>query len=163
MDINLTPAMNGVEATTKIVEKYPGTHVLALTMNKSRAYVEKMLSAGALGFVVKDADKDELIAAVEATARGENYFSKQVALIMVQKYIPKKVDTSDACTPDELTNREKEILVQIAAGLTGQEIAKKLFISPRTVDTHRRNLQMKVGARNTAGLVSYAWKHSLVE
>lgn len=171
MDINM-PIVNGIEATSIVTEKFPKVAVLALTMHDEEAYISKVLKAGALGYILKHLGKSELIKAIEKVANKENYFSDDVASIMMSKYMKsgtvsknpplKKVSTS-LISIDELTKREVEILSLISEEMTNNEIGEKLFISPRTVDTHRRNLLQKLGVKNTAGLVKFAVQNNLVQ
>ena len=171
MDVNM-PIMNGIETTIVVSEKFPDVAVLALTMHDEEVYISKVLKAGALGYVLKHLGKAELMKAIEKVANKENYFSDDVAAIMMSKYMKsgstsnnpplKKVSTS-LISIDELTKREVEILSLISEEMTNNEIGEKLFISPRTVDTHRRNLLQKLGVKNTAGLVKFAVQNNLVQ
>lgn len=170
MDINM-PKMNGIETTSFVSEKFPNVGVLALTMHDEEGYISKVLKAGALGYVLKHLGKSELIKAIIKVANKENYFSDDVAAIMMSKYMksgstssnpPLKKVSNSLISIDELTKREIEILSLISEEMTNNEIGEKLFISPRTVDTHRRNLLQKLGVKNTAGLVKFAVQNDLV-
>jgi DNA-binding NarL/FixJ family response regulator len=174
MDIKM-PGKTGIEATTELTERYPGIKIMALTMYDDEEYVTSMLQAGARGYVLKNTGKPELLAAIRRVAAGETYFSKEATAAVMNRYMSKpKADTAPhpgrhySITGEELpevplTRREQEILKLIASELTNQEIADRLFISPRTVHSHRRNLMQKVGVKNTAGLVRYAIKHGLFQ
>lgn len=171
MDINM-PKMNGIEATSIVSEKFKDIGILALTMHDEEGYISKVLKAGALGYVLKHVGRSELIKAIEKVACNENYFSDDVAAIMMSKYMksgqtsnnpPLRKSSVSMISLDELTKREKEILQLIAEEMTNNEIGEKLFISPRTVDTHRRNLLQKLGVKNTAGLVKFAVQNGLVD
>ncbi|MCG8390449.1 MAG: response regulator transcription factor [Cytophagales bacterium] len=162
MDIKM-PAMDGIEATHQVRKKFPGVKVLALTMHDDEAHVIKMLQEGAAGYVLKTTGKAELAEAIQKVAQGETYFDKQASEKILQFFskegAPKeKKEFVDPC----LTSREIEVLKLIAEEYTNPEIAEKLYLSPRTVDTHRRNLLQKLQAKNTAGLVKYALRHDLV-
>lgn len=158
------PKMNGIEATRQIRERYPNTKVLVLTMHENDEYIYQILKSGAGGYVLKDSSREELSSAIRAVARGEKFFSSRVSEIMVESFVKRReqlpVELSSADIP--LTKREKEILSLVAEGLTNQQIADKLFISPRTVDTHRTNIMQKLDLHDVASLVRYAMKHGLV-
>ena len=164
MDIQM-PGMNGIDATKEILKRHPGQKIIALSMNKDHGYISKMLQAGAQGYVLKDADQAELMNAIKTVSAGKTFFSSRVTNIMMESLLPKKSSGADRedVPLEELTTREIEVLKFVAEELTNQQIADKLFISIRTVDTHRRNLMQKLGVKNTAGLVRYATKHGLIE
>ena len=159
MDINM-PILNGIEATRKIVDFTSKTKVLVLTIHEELAYITKVLSAGAMGYILKTADKNELILAIRTVHNGEKYFSKEVADTLVSGFMKQTRTPKDQSVGD-LTKREKEILNLISKAFTNNEIGEELFISVRTVDTHRRNLLQKLGAKNTAGLVRFAIENNL--
>ncbi len=164
VDINLGES-NGIEVTKMITQQYPHIKVLALSMHDEVIHIANMLEAGAMGYILKNTGMNELIAAIKAVAEGENYFSKEVSTALMHSFLSRKKRSTyrnQVCLED-LTKRETEILKLIAEEYTNQEIAEKLFISPRTVDTHRRNLILKLNAKNTAGLVRFAIKHNLVQ
>lgn len=158
------PKMNGIEATRQIRERFPKTRVLVLTMHENDEYIYQILKSGAGGYVLKDASREELCNAIRAVARGEKFFSPRVSEIMVESFVKRReqppVELSSTDIP--LTKREKEILSLVVEGLTNQQIADKLFISPRTVDTHRTNIMQKLNLHDVASLVRYAIKHGLV-
>jgi two-component system response regulator NreC len=158
------PKMNGIEATQQIRQRFPRTQVLVLTMHENDEYIFQIFKSGASGYVLKDANRDELCRAIRAVAKGEKFFSSRVSDIIVENFIKRQetlhVELSSADIP--LTKREKEILALIVEGLTNQQIADKLFISPRTVDTHRTNIMQKLDLHDVASLVRYAIKHGLV-
>ncbi|MDZ4846638.1 MAG: response regulator transcription factor [Chitinophagales bacterium] len=164
MDIKM-PQMSGIEATREIHKKYPAIKVLAISMFDEQPYIVKMLKAGAKGYLLKNSTKDELLKAISQIMMGENYFSKEVSDIMVSQIVSgKPVENGYDDEPElTLTKREIEIIKMIAAELTNVDIGESLNISPRTVDTHRRNLLQKLKVRNTAGLVKYAIKNELLD
>lgn len=170
MDIKM-PGMNGIQATEEILAKKPDVKIIALTMFDDDDYITSMLQAGARGYVLKNTGKKELLSAIEKVAEGETYFSGEVTSAIMKRYMNKGgtieqaagKKTTTATAPIELTTREIEILRHIAYEMTNQEIADKLFISPRTVHSHRRNLMQKIGVKNTAGLVRYAIQYGLLE
>ena len=164
MDINM-PKLNGIEATKTVVDKYPKTNVLALTMHNEEIYISKMLKAGASGYVLKDTNKAELVDAINKVNEGENYFNTEVTEIMMSKFLknPKiKRSIKSNVSVDDLTPREIQVLKLIAEELTNTEAAERLEISPRTIDTHRRNLIQKLGVKNSVGLVKFAIQSGIV-
>lgn len=165
MDIRM-PEMGGIETTKFLTENYPNVKILALTMHDEEAFISKMLNAGASGYLLKNVGKEEFITAINKIYKGENYFSLEVATKMMTKFMSSKFNDeqeNDAEDNDlQLTKREIEVIKLIAEGLTSQDIADKLFISPRTVDTHRRNLLQKLNVKNTAELIKFAIKHNIV-
>ncbi len=165
MDIRM-PEMSGIETTKYLTENYPNVKILALTMHDEEAFISKMLQAGASGYLLKNVGKEEFVTAIQKIFKGENYFSLEVATKMMTKFMPNKnnddIDINKDNDNSQLTKREIEVIKLIAEGLTSQDIADKLFISPRTVDTHRRNLLQKLNVKNTAELIKYAIKHNIV-
>jgi DNA-binding NarL/FixJ family response regulator len=163
MDISLGDDLSGINVTQQILAQYPDKKILALSMHDEKSYITKMLDAGVLGYVLKDKGMDELVDAICAVARGENYFSQGVTVAVLQELIKNRSRSKKSSHfTEQLTRREQEVLVLIANEYSNAEIAERLFISLRTVDTHRRNLILKLKVKNTAGLVRYAIKHSLI-
>lgn len=165
MDIKMT-GMNGIDTTKELIQKYPEIKILALSMHNEEQYIVSMLKAGASGYVLKNTNEKELITAIEKVNMGEIFYSLEVANVMMSKYMNKtvkKYSSNFKITVDDLTRREKEIIKLISNENTNQEIAEKLQISARTVDTHRRNLLHKLGVKNTAGLVKFAVLNNLVD
>lgn len=160
MDINM-PELDGIAATKLIKEKYSDIKILALTMSNDDSHIRQMIQAGASGYIMKSAGRQELTNAIEEVMEGRHYFSDQATQSIMMDLIKNKGKSSSP-EPIHITEREGEVLQLIVKEHTNQEIAEKLYISPRTVDAHRRNLLQKTGARNTAGLVKYAFKHGLI-
>ncbi|SMO58267.1 response regulator transcription factor [Gracilimonas mengyeensis] len=162
MDITM-PKMDGIEATKKIKKEYPDIKVLALTMLSEDQHIRKMIKAGASGYILKSAGRDELIKAVNQIMEGQHYFSdgatQSILMELVNPDLSKKNQPEDV----HITEREQEVLKLIVNEYTNQEIADELFVSVRTVDAHRRNLLQKTGSKNTAGLVKYALKNNLLD
>ena len=155
MDINM-PGINGIDATHKVLEKYPETEVIALTMHEEIGYFNKMIEAGAKGFLLKKTTKEELKAAIKAVFNGATYFSEEFVIKTQPTPLPNK-------KPDiEISGREKEVLKLIAKGFSNQEIAEKLFLSKRTVDGHKARLFEKTGAKNAPNLIMFAIKNGLI-
>ncbi|MEM6965076.1 MAG: response regulator transcription factor [Bacteroidota bacterium] len=161
MDISMGGA-NGIETTQLVKKDFPTVKVLVLSMHDESDYIIKMLDAGASGYLLKDAGSTEMIKAIREVNQGNTYYSQQVSAVMVQALTQSKKQ-KEKRTGIPLTKRELEVLQLIAEEYTNPEIAEKLFISIRTVDTHRRNLIEKLNVKNTAGLVKYAIKHGIVE
>ena len=163
MDIDLGDT-NGIATTLKIKEIYPLIHVLGLTMHEEPDYIIKMLEAGASGYLLKNAGREELLAAIHAVAKGDSYFSQKVSATLLQAITRQKenpeLKKSTVETP--LSDREIEVLRLITQEYSNGEIAEKLFISIRTVDTHRRNLLEKLQVKNTVGMVKYAIEKGII-
>ncbi len=161
MDITMGDA-NGIDTSKLVIKEYPEIKILVLSMHSESGYIVKMLEAGASGYLLKDAGKEEMIRAIRTVAEGNTYYSKKVSSAIVEHLTnPNKSQKEKAGIP--LTKREIEVLQLIAEEYSNPEIAEKLYISIRTVDTHRRNLLEKLGAKNTAGLVKFAMKHGIIE
>jgi len=161
MDVNM-PEMDGIEATKKVRELHPEVKILMLTMFNTRDYIEKLLKAGAHGYILKNTGKDELIEAIEKVNSGESFFSEEVKLKIMEGLQQKKNLEKDMFNI-ELTEREKQVLTLIVKEYTTNEIAEELFISPHTVETYRKNLTSKLPVKNIAGLVRYAIQMGLVD
>ncbi|WP_425390695.1 response regulator [Ekhidna sp.] len=159
-DINM-PTMDGIEFMKQLREDHPEQKVLVLSMYNEAGYINKMIALGANGYVLKKSDKAELVSAIKKVLDGQDHYSDEVYKTIIGNIAgrkPKERLTLEA----ELSDREKEVLVLIANEYTNQEIADKLFISIRTVETHKRNLLEKTGCKNVAGLVMYAVERNLV-
>ena len=156
MDITM-PEMDGVEATKIITELYPRINVLALTMHKEEVYIMKMIKAGALGYILKDSGRDKLIEAIKTVYRKEKFYSNEVSLKLINHLLHK-----DEVVEQALTERETEVLKLISDGYTNKKIAEALYISIRTVESHRRNITKKLKLKNTVELIKYALSNSLV-
>jgi two-component system response regulator NreC len=157
------PKMNGIQATKIIREKFPQTRVLILTMHENDEYIYQIFNSGAGGYVLKNSSREELCHAVRAVAQGEKFFSSRVSEIMLESFMRRGASRQHDVTSEDttLTKREREILTLVAEGMTNQDIADKLFISPRTVDTHRSNIMQKLDLHDAASLVRYAIAHGL--
>jgi len=164
MDIFM-PGISGIEATKLLRKKYPSTRVLILTGFENEDYVYQIIRSGAGGYVLKSVEKEELLDAVRAVLRGEKFFSPRISKLIVENFIRKAEGQKNPIPLDDeiLTKREREILVHVADGLTNQQIAEKLFISARTVDTHRTNIMQKLNIHDVANLVRYAIDKGFVQ
>lgn len=166
MDINM-PGLDGVETTRTLVKEQPSLKILALTMHREDRYIMKMLKAGALGYILKDDGKEKLLEAVTTVLNGNSYFGHEVSEALLSTFMNKKVLAENQVPAEpkvNLTERELQILKLITANeMTSEEIANRLNISKRTVDTHRKNILVQLGAKNSVGLVKYAIKLGLLE
>lgn len=156
LDLNM-PGGSSLDAIPKIVAASPGTGVTVLTMQNEPAFARQALSAGALAYVLKEAADDELVEAVRRAAAGETYLNPQLgARIAAEPPLPQG-------PPDDLSEREVEVLRMIALGHTNAEIGEQLFLSVRTVESHRAHIQQKLRRSSRADLVRYALEHGFVE
>lgn len=162
MDISM-PGMGGIEATQHVKERHPNVNVLALTMHEDESYVFQLLRAGASGYVLKRAAAQDLVQAVRAAAKGEAFLYPSVARKVVEDYLKRVEAGEERERYDGLTDREKEILTHIAQGLSNQQIAEKLYISIKTVQTHRAHILEKLGLHDRTELVRYAIRKGLIE
>ncbi|MCP3928137.1 MAG: response regulator transcription factor [Bacteroidetes bacterium] len=161
MDLKM-PDMDGIEATKQIKEKYPDIAILALSMFDDDKFILHLLELGASGYLLKDTDPMELLEALKSVAEKGYYYSEKVTTVIAQN-ISKKNRKKPAISPVEhLTHRELEVLKLICEGSTTSEIAKKLFISARTVEGHRKKLLEKTKTKNVAALVAFAFKNDLL-
>ncbi len=172
MDISM-PRVNGIEATKTLRREVPEAKVIILTVHEDEEYVYQMLKAGASGYVLKSAGKREIFAAIESALGGERFFSPGVSRLIIDGFIrrdsvedplPKRDDVlQQPQRTFDLTRRETEILQYIAQGLTNRKIAERLFLSVRTVNTHRTNLMQKLDLHDTARLVRFAIENGYVK
>lgn len=160
IDITM-PDLNGIETCRNIKKMYPNARIIIMTIHLSEDYLNEVLSAGASGYMLKNAGKQEIIDNIGKVMNGEKVFSKAVSDLMAESFLKKHEAPEQRPVAEALTKREKEILKLIIEGKTNQAIGEQLFISPRTVETHRANLMHKLGVKNTAALVRKAIKHDL--
>ena len=153
LDINL-PDANGIDLCRKIRKEWPATRIIAISSNNERAVIKKMIAAGAAGYLLKNASGEEISEAVDVVMSGESYFGSEVGEILSS---PERHENKPS-----LTRREKEVLLLISEGLTNSEIGEKIFVSTLTIDTHRKNLLVKLGARNSAALIRIALEQGLL-
>jgi len=167
MDISM-PNLDGIAATKVIKDKLPDVKVVILTVHEDEEYAYQVLRAGASGYVLKNAGKKDIFKAIESAVSGQRFFSPGISNIMVESFIKRaneqpKVEPQPVSTSDQpLTKRELEVLKYIALGHTNRQIAEALFLSFRTVNTHRANIMQKLDIHETAGLVRYAISIGLV-
>jgi DNA-binding NarL/FixJ family response regulator len=159
MDITM-PGLNGLEAASRVTKDFPKVCVIMLSVHANEEYVWQALRGGAAGYLVKDAGPAELELAVTAVARGEMYLSPAVSKHVVQDYIRRVA--GETSTLDFLTPRQREILQMIAEGNTTKEVAERLNVSVKTVETHRAQLMERLDIHDVAGLVRYAIRVGLI-
>jgi len=157
-DISL-PGISGIEIAKYISENYPEIKILILSMHSNEEFITKALSVGANGYLPKDTSMNELLDAINTIYKGENYFNKDISNTILKSIINKSKDVkgNDKC----LTKREKEVIALVVEGLSNKEIAEKLFISVRTVDSHKNNIMQKLNLKSSVELVKYAIKNNL--
>jgi DNA-binding NarL/FixJ family response regulator len=160
LDISM-PGLNGMEAAREILEDDPAARIIMLSMYDDEDYISQCIEYGVKGFVVKNESGGELDYAIKSVLDGRNYFSNRVQEVIVKKYTSAATRRRQKEPEVKLTSREMEIIKLISDGLTSQQMADKLFISPRTVETHRANLMKKVGVKNAIELVKKAEKMGL--
>ncbi len=155
------PDTTGAELCTRLLKRFPELKILCLTMHREAHIIRKVLEAGASGYILKTATKEEMVLALRTIAGGGQYFSPEITTALVgKKSTPTTPDI--ALVLESLSKREREIIRLIALEMTTQEIADKLFISVRTVDSHRQHILEKIGVRNAAGITRFALEHGLV-
>jgi DNA-binding NarL/FixJ family response regulator len=158
------PQMSGIELTLQLRQQYPKIKVLMLSVSEEAEMIREAFQAGVWGYMMKKSGKAELQKAVESIKNGQRYFSESVVFELMRLGLTDNIPQNEI--PQEfnpLTEREIEIIRLISKELSSQEIAEKLFIAPKTVETHRHNILKKLGLKNTVGLVKYALKNGLVE
>lgn len=155
-DINM-PGMTGVELAREIKRMYPNIKILTLSMYNERSKIKEMHEAGVEGYLLKNTGKDELLEGIKKICAGENYYSAEIKA-QVQAILNEANEEGG----ELLTRREREIIKMIAKDLTNSEIGEQLFISERTVETHRKNIFRKTGVKSVVGLLNYAYDHGLL-
>ena len=161
MDIAM-PNMNGIEATRRIVERRPEVGVVILSMHYDESYVLRSLKAGARAYLLKDAVKTELIAAIQAVVQGRSYFSPKISRILQEDFVQLLGRRGAEDSFDLLTDREREVLQLVAEGKTNKEIATHLNLSLYTVDTHRTHILQKLNLHSVPELILYAVRKGII-
>jgi two-component system response regulator NreC len=154
LDINM-PGGSGLAAIPKIREQSPDTRIVVLTMQDETAFAREALQAGVLGYILKEAASEELVKAVRMAAQGRTYLQPELGARLAAE--------PEAASPDDLSERELEVLRLIALGHTNNEIAERLFLSVRTVESHRAHIQQKLAMNTRSELVRYAIDRGLIE
>ena len=160
-DINM-PEMDGIQFTKLLLEKHPKVKVIALSMFGEKSTISEMLEAGVSGYILKNTGKQELIDALEKVASGGKFLSDEV-LVEMMKAITENEERKEEETKAHLTDREKEIIKLIAKEFNNAKIGEMLFISERTVETHRKNIFRKTGTKTVVGLIKYAIENKLID
>jgi DNA-binding NarL/FixJ family response regulator len=162
LDISL-PEMSGIDVCKRLTATHPKIRVLAVSMHNDASFISEILKNGAMGYILKNTGKAELVTAIKNVYEGKSYFSKEVAETIMQGLVQDGDTKKKSSDPQfMLSEREKEILALIAEEFTTQEIAQKLHLSFKTVEGHRRNLFSKLNVRNAAGLVRVALENNLI-
>jgi DNA-binding NarL/FixJ family response regulator len=164
LDISM-PGLNGLEAIRQILKRSPKTRVLVLSMHKNEAYVLQALRNGASGYVLKEAASEEIVTALRALGRGESYLSPSISRVVIDDYL--RINSGGESTArslyESLTAREREIFQLLAEGLKNHEVAERLHVSVKTVETHRAHVMEKLGLNNIAELVKYAIEVGIIQ
>jgi two-component system nitrate/nitrite response regulator NarL len=158
-DVNMG-GMSGIDLVTRISALRPAIGCIVLTMFNDKEIISSALEAGAKGYILKNTGRKEMLEAIEKVFQGELFYSDEVTKMMLTRFLEKK--PAQELPENTLTARELEILSLIAAENTNAEIADKLFISERTVETHRKNVFHKTGSKTVAGLIKYAYEHKMI-
>ena len=159
MDINM-PELNGIEATRQIVAELPNTKIIALSMYSDKRYVVGMLKAGVSGYLLKNCAFDELVSAITAVVANQNYMSPKIADTVMKDYA-NILETNDSSPTALLTAREREVLQLIAEGMKTKDIATRIHVSVKTVETHRQQIMRKLNAKSVAELTKIALREGI--
>ncbi len=160
LDLSM-PRLSGMLAIQEIRRRFPKIKILILTMQKDMEHFKNAMKNGANGYLLKDDAYEQLVLAIKLVAKNQKFISSSISNLMTEQYI-RSLDEAQDSVIEILTRREQEILRLIASGHPNKNIASRLKISIRTVETHRGNLTKKLGLKNTAGLVKYAFAKGLV-
>ncbi len=158
LDINL-PDENGIDLSKQLLKAYPDLKIIVLTNFEDMSFVKRMLKNGVHGYLLKNTDKLELITAMKTVLSGELFLQKDIQKQLLNQTSKSTIDNG---LKPNLTRREHDVLVAISEELTTQEISEKLFISPKTVETHRMNIMSKLGAKNSVGIIKIAMEKQLL-
>lgn len=158
----IMPGLNGLEATVQVKERFPGVVVLIMSMHDNDEYVQQVIQAGASGYLLKGVAADDLVLAIKEVHSGASFVDPSIAAKLVEDYV-RRVRAGEMTEPgDPLTPREREILKLIAEGNTNHDIAVKLFLSKKTVESHRANIMRKLDLHDVTELVKYALRTGLI-
>jgi DNA-binding NarL/FixJ family response regulator len=161
IDISM-PELNGIEAIQQLLPRHPHLKVIVLSIHATKPYVYRSLKAGAKGYLIKETAGLEVVQAVRAVVRGERYLSQRIADLLTAVSLSNLEPSMESSPLEQLSPREREILQLVAEGKTSQEIAERLSISPKTVDTYRSRLMHKIGVEDMAGLIKFAIQHGVI-
>jgi two-component system response regulator NreC len=163
MDISL-PDTSGIELTRLISERFPEIKVLILSMYTDESFINQAIKSGAKGYLHKNTTREEMLIAIDTVYSGNDFYSDNISKIILKSYIEKaKLNAEELLNPHEiLSKREIEILTMFAEGFINKEIADKLFISIRTVESHKNHIMQKLNLKTQVELVKYAIRHNLI-
>lgn len=159
-DVNM-PGMSGTDLVKILATKHPEIKCIILTMYNDKGIISAALQSGAKGYVLKNTGRKELIEAIDRVYEGGHFFGEEVTNVMLNDFVEKSSKEQEESGPS-LTARELEVLLLIAKEHSNSEIADKLFISERTVETHRKNIFHKTNSKTVAGLIRYGYEHKLI-
>jgi len=159
MDLSL-PVLNGVDATRILHQELPDTGILVLSMHADKHFIKEALEAGASGYLFKNCTYSQLIEAINTVYQGKKYLSAKITEVLIDDYLNKDEDTTGI--QQELTERESEILKLIAEGVSARDISAQLFISVKTVGTHKQHLLEKLKLKSTVDIIKYAIKKGII-
>jgi DNA-binding NarL/FixJ family response regulator len=162
LDANM-PVLDGLATTLRLRAEYPQVRVLILSMLAHERYIGQLFDAGASGYVLKSAEKDEILVAIQMVISGRQFLCSDLGLSMLRKVLAKDDEPDESTKANRLSRRESEVLQLLAEGLTTNEIAEKLFTSKRTIETHRQNILEKTQTKNTAALIRMAVTQGLLD
>ena len=163
MDLNMSPGENGLTATRRLKEAIPGTKVLVLTMHDDREYIFRVLQAGASGYILKSAEDLDLINAIRTVEKGEAYLYPKAQKLLIEEYMERITNEGTDDVFNLLSTREQEVLEYIAKGYTNKEIADILYLSVKTIESHKSKIMEKLQLRTRPELVKYALKQGLLD
>jgi len=159
MDINM-PEMDGVEATSQLLKEVSEMKIIGLSIHANKQYIKGMLEAGSSGYLFKNCSYDELIKAIQTVHSGKKYLSEKITEILIQEYLNK--EEIGPSTSSELTDRESEILKLIAEGISVSDISNQLFVSIKTINTHKQHILEKLNLKTTTDIIKYALKKGII-
>jgi DNA-binding NarL/FixJ family response regulator len=163
LDISL-PDISGIEITRRLTKDYPQIKVVILSMHLNEDFIFNAVQAGAMAYVPKNTNRKELVEALQKVAAGEEYFSEPVSNIILKSYIKKaKKEEKNKAAEKTLSKREMEILILFAEGKSNKEIADILFISSRTVESHKNHIMQKLELKSTVELIKFAIRNNIIE
>ena len=160
IDISL-PKLNGIDLASRLKQEFPEIRIIILTMHKSEEFIAKALQAGVKGYILKDNALEELIQSIEAVYQGDIFLSQGVTQHVINGYL--KSIPGDYATKEQISSRERGVLQLLAEGKSNKEISDILFLSIKTVETHRANIMRKLGFKNIIDLVLYAVRNHIIE
>jgi len=162
LDANM-PVLDGLATTLRLRAEFPQVRILILSMLAHERYIGQLFDAGAAGYVLKSAEKGEILVAIQTIIAGRQFLCSDLGLSMLRKVLSKDDEPEEVAKASRLSRRESEVLQLLSEGLTTNEIAEKLFTSKRTIETHRQNILEKTQTKNTAALIKMAVTQGLLD